>query len=308
MISVQNLNFSYPCGRQILRDISFSAQSGDFVAVLGSNGAGKSTLLKCFDHILRPQSGSVLVDGTDLLSLSLSELARQVAFVAQGAGGTRLSVYDTLLLGRKPYIKWGVSQRDRGIVNDVLQQMGLGRLAMRYLNQLSGGEQQKVLLARALVQEPKLLLLDEPTSNLDIRNQHEVLGLVRQMCKARGITAILVIHDPNLALRHHRRGWGCVGGESGDHPGGLRHLRRRDAGTRRDRGCSHRRGRTRAASGSYGANPGQDVKKAADSCESAASFRCPPHNGIRPAAGMGRIRQSTLFFKTLSQTSTAPRR
>ena len=89
MISVQNLNFSYPCGRQILRDISFSAQSGDFVAVLGSNGAGKSTLLKCFDHILRPQSGSVLVDGTDLLSLSLSELARQVAFVAQGAGGTR---------------------------------------------------------------------------------------------------------------------------------------------------------------------------------------------------------------------------
>ena len=148
MISVQNLNFSYPCGRQILRDISFSAQSGDFVAVLGSNGAGKSTLLKCFDHILRPQSGSVLVDGTDLLSLSLSELARQVAFVAQGAGGTRLSVYDTLLLGRKPYIKWGVSQRDRGIVNDVLQQMGLGRLAMRYLNQLSGGEQQKVLLAR----------------------------------------------------------------------------------------------------------------------------------------------------------------
>ena len=113
MISVQNLNFSYPCGRQILRDISFSAQSGDFVAVLGSNGAGKSTLLKCFDHILRPQSGSVLVDGTDLLSLSLSELARQVAFVAQGAGGTRLSVYDTLLLGRKPYIKWGVSQRDR---------------------------------------------------------------------------------------------------------------------------------------------------------------------------------------------------
>lgn len=80
--------------------------------------------------------------------------------------------------------------------------MGLGRLAMRYLNQLSGGEQQKVLLARALgCRSPKLLLLDEPTSNLDIRNQHEVLGLVRQMCKARGITAILVIHDPNLALR-----------------------------------------------------------------------------------------------------------
>lgn len=201
MMTVEGLNFSYPCGRQILRDISFSAENGDFVAVLGNNGAGKSTLLKCFDHILKPQSGSVLVDGIEILSLSLSDLAKQVAFVAQGASGARLTVYDMLLLGRKPYIKWGIGQQDRIIVNDVLQQMELSHLAMRYLDQLSGGEQQKVLLARALVQEPKILLLDEPTSNLDMRNQYEVMGLVRQVCKTRGITAILVIHDLNLALR-----------------------------------------------------------------------------------------------------------
>ncbi|SFQ10563.1 iron complex transport system ATP-binding protein [Oscillibacter sp. PC13] len=201
MMTVEHLNFSYPCGRQILKDISFSAESGAFLAILGNNGAGKSTLLKCFDHILRPQSGSVLVDGTDLLTLSLSELAKQVAFVAQGASGARLTVYDMLLLGRKPYIKWGISQRDRGIADDTLRQMGLDHLAMRYLDQLSGGEQQKVLLARALVQEPKVLLLDEPTSNLDLRNQYEVLGLVRHVCRERGITAVVVIHDLNLALR-----------------------------------------------------------------------------------------------------------
>ena len=201
MMRVEGLNFSYPCGRQILRDISFQARSGSFLAILGNNGAGKSTLLKCFDQILRPQTGSVTVDGAELLTLPLGELARQVAFVTQSAALTRMTVYETLLLGRKPYIKWGVSQEDRRMVDDTLRRMGLEGFAMRYLHQLSGGEQQKVLLARALVQQPKLLLLDEPTSNLDLRNQYEVLSLVRQVCRERNITAILVIHDLNLALR-----------------------------------------------------------------------------------------------------------
>lgn len=201
MMRVERLNFSYPCGRQILRDVSFQADSGSFLAILGNNGAGKSTLLKCFDQILRPQTGSVTVDGAELLTLPLGELARQVAFVTQSAALTRMTVYETLLLGRKPYIKWGVSQEDRRMVDDTLRRMGLEGFAMRYLHQLSGGEQQKVLLARALVQQPKLLLLDEPTSNLDLRNQYEVLSLVREVCRERNITAILVIHDLNLALR-----------------------------------------------------------------------------------------------------------
>lgn len=201
MMRVEGLNFSYPCGRQILRDISFEAGSGSFLAVLGNNGAGKSTLLKCFDQILRPQTGSVTVDGAELLTLPLGELARQVAFVTQSAALARMTVYETLLLGRKPYIKWGVSQEDRRMVDDTLRRLGLEGFAMRYLHQLSGGEQQKVLLARALVQQPKLLLLDEPTSNLDLRNQYEVLSLVREVCRERNITAILVIHDLNLALR-----------------------------------------------------------------------------------------------------------
>ncbi|MCI7713604.1 MAG: ABC transporter ATP-binding protein [Clostridiales bacterium] len=201
MMTVEHLCFSYPCGRKILEDISFAADAGECLAVLGNNGAGKSTLLKCFSHILRPQSGRVLVDGRDILSLSLGELAREAALMTQSAPSTRLTVYDTLLLGRKPYMKWGVSQHDRAVVADILRQLELEPFAMRYLDQLSGGEQQKILLARALVQEPKLLLLDEPTSSLDLKNQYEVLGLVRRFCRERNITAVLVIHDLNLALR-----------------------------------------------------------------------------------------------------------
>lgn len=200
-MTVEHLCFSYPCGRKILEDISFAADAGECLAVLGNNGAGKSTLLKCFSHILRPQSGRVLVDGRDILSLSLGELAREAALMTQSAPSTRLTVYDTLLLGRKPYMKWGVSQHDRAVVADILRQLELEPFAMRYLDQLSGGERQKVLLARALVQEPKVLLLDEPTSNLDLRNQYEVLDLVRQECRRRSITAVMVIHDLNLALR-----------------------------------------------------------------------------------------------------------
>lgn len=201
MMTVQNLSFSYPCGRQILRDISFSARDGEFVAILGNNGAGKSTLLKCLDRLLKPQSGSVTVDGAELLTLPAEELARRVAFVAQSGGGAQLTVYDLLLLGRKPYLKWGVSREDRELVDKTLRRLGLEELALRYLDQLSGGEQQKVLIARALVQQPKLLLLDEPTSSLDLRNQYEVMNLVRRVCREQGITAVAVIHDLNLALR-----------------------------------------------------------------------------------------------------------
>ncbi len=213
MLNVEHLDFSYPCGRQILRDISFTVPTGACLAVLGNNGAGKSTLLKCFDHVLRPQRGTVTTDDQDLLALSPGDLAREVAFVPQSAPSARLTVYDTLLLGRKPYMRWGVSQRDRALVGDLLARLGLEHLALRYLDQLSGGEQQKILLARALVQEPSVLLLDEPTSSLDLRNQYEVLGLVRQACRQRGISAVLVIHDLNLALRFCDRFLFLHGGE-----------------------------------------------------------------------------------------------
>ena len=202
MMTVEHLNFSYRCGRQILHDVSFAARSGECLAILGNNGAGKSTLLKCFSHILRPQSGSVRVDGAELLAMSHGEMARNVAFVAQNPPASRLTVYDMILLGRRPYMKWGVSAEDYRLVDEMLSALGLEDMAVRPMDRLSGGEQQKIMLARALVQQPRVLLLDEPTSNLDLHNQYEVLALVQRLCRERNIAAVMVIHDLNLALRY----------------------------------------------------------------------------------------------------------
>ena len=201
MLEVKSLSFAYRCGRQILEDVSFSVPSGACLAVLGNNGAGKSTLLGCLARLLRPQRGRALVDGEDLLAMSAAQAARTVALVSQFAPASRLTVYDMVLLGRKPYMKWDFSDQDRALTEEALALLGLEGLALRYADQLSGGEQQKVQLARALVQQPRLLLLDEPTSSLDLRNQYEVLSLVSSLCRERGITAVVVIHDLNLALR-----------------------------------------------------------------------------------------------------------
>ena len=203
MIELRELSFSYGRGMNpVLENISFRLEDGHVGAILGKNGAGKSTLLKCIDRILRPQAGSVLVNGQDVLSLSGPEMARQVAYVAQNARSSDLSVFDTVLLGRRPYIRWDVSAADRQIVMELLEQLKLESLMLRPLSELSGGEAQKVLLARALAQEPNLLLLDEPTSNLDPRNQHEVMQLVQNIAREKNICVICVLHDLNLAVRY----------------------------------------------------------------------------------------------------------
>ena len=201
MLEVKSLSFAYRCGRQILEDVSFSVPGGACLAVLGNNGAGKSTLLGCLARLLRPQRGRVLVDGEDLLGMETGQAARTVALVSQFAPASRLTVYDMVLLGRKPYLKWDFTAADRALTEEALERLDLSELALRYADRLSGGEGQKVQLARALVQQPKLLLLDEPTSSLDLRSQYEVLGLVSQLCRERGLTAVAVLHDLNLALR-----------------------------------------------------------------------------------------------------------
>lgn len=205
MLEISDMTFAYRRGQPILDRISFSLETGDCLAVLGNNGAGKSTLLQCIDHILRPQAGAVRLNGEDLLRMSNLEAARRMSFVAQKNGISNMSVYDTVLLGRKPYMRLGAGARDYAIVDAVLVQMGLTGMADNSVAEMSGGEQQKVMLARALAQEPQLLLLDEPTSNLDLRNQYEVMRMVSRVCHEQGITAIVVLHDLNLALRYCSR-------------------------------------------------------------------------------------------------------
>ena len=201
MIEIQNLSYRYKGGPDVLQDVSFTAEAGQFLAILGNNGVGKSTLLKCFNHILKPDAGEVILDGKDLLSMRAKEVAQRVAFVSQSAPSTQMTVHDVVMLGRRPYMKWGFTEQDHHIVHDAMHRLDVEDMRGRFLNQLSGGEKQKVMLARALAQQPKVLLLDEPTSALDIQNQYQVLKLVRDICHNDHITAIIVIHDLNLALR-----------------------------------------------------------------------------------------------------------
>ena len=143
-----------------------------------------------------------MLDGTDLLALSHREVAKRVAFVSQSVPSTQMTVRDVVMLGRRPYMRWGFTEKDDQIVREVMERLDLtGEIQGRFLNQLSGGEQQKVMLARALAQQPQVLLLDEPTSSLDIRNQYQVLKIVQDICRKDEISAIMVIHDLNLALR-----------------------------------------------------------------------------------------------------------
>ncbi len=201
MIEVQNLSFSYG-HHPVLSHVGFTAQSGECVGILGNNGAGKSTLITCINCIRTPDSGSVLIDGKAVGNMSRRELARSVAYVAQKNEMSQTTVFDCVLLGRKPYIRWAVGEEDLRLCTAMIHRVGLEALELRSLDELSGGELQKVMLARALVQRPKVLLLDEPTSNLDPRNQYEMMELVREVAREQHITVLIVIHDLNLALRY----------------------------------------------------------------------------------------------------------
>jgi iron complex transport system ATP-binding protein len=200
ILSVQGLRFTYP-SRQVLDEISFSVDKGDCLAVLGTNGVGKSTLLKCLNRILKPQSGTVFIKKDELSSLGRTELARKLGYVSQKQEIVRCTVFDAVLLGRTPYIKWDVNQKDLEVTEKVLRMLDLEGFSMRYLDELSGGELQKVVIARALAQEPEVLLLDEPTSNLDLKNQLEVVGIIKKVVRTQKIAAVVTMHDLNLALR-----------------------------------------------------------------------------------------------------------
>jgi len=200
ILSVQGLTFKYP-SRSILRDINFSVEKGECLAILGTNGAGKSTLLKCINNILKAQSGTVLIESDEVFKLTPIKLAQKIGYVSQQQVSMRTTVFDSVLLGRKPYIKWNISKEDIEIANKAIKMLNLEDYSLRYLDELSGGELQKVVIARALAQEPEVLLLDEPTSNLDLKNQLEVIRNIREIVKTQQIAAIMIVHDLNLAIR-----------------------------------------------------------------------------------------------------------
>lgn len=200
ILSVQGISFSYN-SHPVLEGVSFELDRGRILGVLGINGAGKSTLLKCINKILKPSKGSILLNNEDILCLSGARIARRIGYVPQKYSEETLTVFDTVLLGRKPHIKWTAVKRDYEIVERIIHTMKLDRFALRKVSELSGGESQKVIIARALAQEPDILLLDEPTSNLDVKNQIDVMGLMRDVVHDHDVTVIVTMHDLNLALR-----------------------------------------------------------------------------------------------------------
>lgn len=204
-LKVRDVEFGYT-SVPILKDVCIELAESEVLGVVGPNGAGKSTLIRCIDRILKPQRGSILLDGRDINEMRLMELAKRMGYVPQSTSQIfPATVFDTVLMGRRPHLGWRSSEKDEGKVLDVLQMLNIENLAMRDINELSGGQQQKVFIARALVQEPDVLLLDEPTSNLDIRHQLEVMEIITSIVREKKISAIMAIHDLNLASRYADR-------------------------------------------------------------------------------------------------------
>jgi iron complex transport system ATP-binding protein len=200
ILQAQGIRFSYN-SHPVLRNVGFEVWPGQLVAILGPNGVGKTTLLKCLNGIMRPQMGTVLVLEEDVYKLRPMQVAKNIGYVAQKSEASRLTVFDAVLMGRKPYVRWAVSDHDLSVVNAALKRLDMVSMSLRFLDQLSGGELQKVSLARALVQEPSLLLLDEPTSSLDLKNQMEILGIIRRVVSEHQVAGVMTMHDLNSALR-----------------------------------------------------------------------------------------------------------
>jgi iron complex transport system ATP-binding protein len=199
-LTIDELRFQYR-NQTVLHEISCCIRPGQVVAILGPNGVGKTTLLKCLNRILSPESGSIYLGEENISELQPLEIARRVGYVPQRLETGRLMAFDAVLLGRRPHIGWDVTERDYKIVNATFNRLGMNHLRLRYIDEMSGGELQKIAIARALVQEPKILLLDEPTSNLDLRNQVDILQVIIQIVQQHEIAAVMTMHDLNQALR-----------------------------------------------------------------------------------------------------------
>jgi iron complex transport system ATP-binding protein len=200
IIKVEDIEFSYN-STPVLNGVTFEVIKGEVLAIIGPNGVGKSTLLRCMNRILKPKRGTIMVEETPLNLIGDLELAKIMGYVPQNVTASFMTVFDTVLLGRRPYIRWGPDEKDLRIVEETLILMGLEKKALMFTMELSGGELQKVMLARALVQRPKILFLDEPTCNLDLKNQLEVMRTIKGIARSKAITSIAVMHDINLALR-----------------------------------------------------------------------------------------------------------
>ena len=204
LLSVDGVECRYGSVK-ILEDVSFTVNEGDLVGIVGPNGSGKTTLLKSISRTLKPYTGTILLDKTDVYNIKSMDLAKQMAIVPQESNiGFSFTALDIVLMGRNPHVKrfQMESESDLNIVRKAMNRTNTWHLADRPINEISGGEKQRVIIARALAQEPKVLLLDEPLTHLDMINQLEIMDLVKELCVKERLIVLAVIHDLNLAARY----------------------------------------------------------------------------------------------------------
>jgi len=201
-LNIEDIRFAFD-KEDILKGVSAELGDESILGILGPNGSGKTTLLRCINRILAPYQGSVAIDGRAISEMSHSEISKNVAYVPQNAKleVCAPSVYEIVKMGRRPHITWQYRAKDEEIIWNCMEEMNVKELASCSFDRLSSGQSQRVLLARALAQEAKVLLLDEPTSNLDVKYQLEVMNTVKEIVHSKKCSACAVIHDLNLAMR-----------------------------------------------------------------------------------------------------------
>jgi iron complex transport system ATP-binding protein len=208
MLVIEKLFFSYEKNLDVLRNINLNIKTGEFVGIVGPNGCGKSTLINILCRVLELDKGKILIDNISFHKISQNELAKRVSVVPQESYFEfDFTALEIVLMGRLPYLSRFQLEgpKDHDLAKKAMQKTKCWKFKDKYMRQLSGGEKQRVILARALVQEPKLLLLDEPTSHLDLNFQYDVLDLISDMNKKKKITIISVFHDINLASKYCSR-------------------------------------------------------------------------------------------------------
>lgn len=199
MFEIKDLHFAYKKSAPVLNGVNLKLKDGEIGVLLGRNGAGKSTLFKCVLGILKP-TGDMTFDGKDLTKLSRIERAKLIAYVPQEISFGDLTVFDSVLTGRISRFGMMATKEDRDVVNAVLEELEIAHIANKNVNCLSGGERQKVAIARALAQEPKMLVFDEPTGNLDIQNEQLIFDIAKKIASEKNITIFIAIHNLNFAF------------------------------------------------------------------------------------------------------------
>ncbi len=200
MIKIKNLSFSYNKNKKVLKDINLSINEGTTYVLLGPNGVGKSTLIKCLLGLSKPQEGEILFDNKNIKELSHKEKAQYLSFVPQLIEGNDLTVDEYIMLGRLPHFAIYPHQEDYQKVNEIIDRFNLGDIKERITSEISGGERQKAAIARSLIQDSKVIIFDEPTSNLDIKSQIEILNILKDITKKQNKASLISMHDINLAL------------------------------------------------------------------------------------------------------------